>query len=217
MKLLLARHGNTFSPDMTPVFVGARDDMPLVEEGLRQAERFAQLLRLRSTNIDAVYCGPLKRTRQFAEIVISSLQLPSPPVIDERLNELDYGEWSGKTNDEVIARFGEDVLAGWNDNSIWPHHCGWQSSPEEIAQQAATFVKDLNKKYSNGQTVLLVSSNGRLRYFLKMVPAVFDQKAADKSLKVAPGNFCQMDFTEGKASLDFWNESPKAALKATQV
>ena len=210
MKLLLARHGNTFSPDMTPVFVGARDDMPLVEEGKRQAERFAEFLKANKTQIKAVYCGPLKRTREFAEIVISSLNLAVSPLIDQRLNELDYGEWSGKTNEEVVARFGEQTLKGWNDNSIWPNKCGWKSSPDEIVGEVSSFVDDLLTSYRVDDTVLAISSNGRLRYFLKLLPGVFEQRAELKSLKVAPGNFCQLEFREA-VKLDCWNQSPQNA------
>jgi broad specificity phosphatase PhoE len=207
MKLLLARHGNTFSPDMTPVFVGARDDMPLVDEGKRQAERFAEFLKANKTQIKAVYCGPLKRTREFAEIVVSTLKLAITPVIDQRLNELDYGDWSGRTNEEVVAKFGENALKGWNDSSIWPTGCGWGASPTEIADEVSSFVDDLLTNYGVEDTVLAVSSNGRLRYFLKLAPGLFEQRAERKSLKVAPGNACQLEFRDG-VRLDYWNQSP---------
>jgi len=212
MKLLLARHGNTFSPEMTPVFVGSREDMPLVAEGYRQAERFAELIKLQQSKISAVFCGPLKRTRQFAETVISTLQLDLKVEIDDRLDELDYGDWSGKTNGEVEAMFGESALAAWNDDAVWPSDCNWQPSSEEVVRQVTSFVDDLQLRHLAHETILSVTSNGRLRYFLKLVPGAFEEKAQQKKLKVAPGNACQLDFADGKASLVAWNQSPQMVL-----
>ena len=40
MKLILARHGNTFGPQDKVTWVGSTNDLPLVEEGLAQAQRF---------------------------------------------------------------------------------------------------------------------------------------------------------------------------------
>jgi broad specificity phosphatase PhoE len=214
VKLILARHGNTFSPEMTPVFVGSADDMPLVAEGEAQAARFAQLLAMRKIQPAAVYCGPLKRTRLFASIVHSALKLKDIPVIDDRLNELDYGGWSGKTNEQVESEFGASVLKNWNDHSQWPEGCGWGSTPEDLAEQVKSFVSDLLRRHAVDDAVLCVSSNGRLRYFLKLMPGLFEEKAADKTLKVAPGNGCQIDFDGGKAKLAYWNESPARALKS---
>jgi len=217
MRLVLARHGNTFSPDVVPVFVGSKDDMPLVEEGYRQAERFAKLLKMRDIKLDAIYCGPLQRTRKFAELVAASLNLDLPFTIDERLNELDYGGWNGKSNDEIIEQFGQTAFDGWNDASVWPTNSGWPSSPEELGSQVRSFVEDLMKQYSGDSTILVITSNGRMRYFLKLIAGAFEQRQKERTLKVAPGNFCQLTFGESKPTLQSWNESPAKTLKSFEV
>jgi broad specificity phosphatase PhoE len=217
MKLLLARHGNTFSPGAVPVFVGSKDDMPLVEEGYRQAERFAELLKIRKIKPDAIYCGPLQRTRKFAELVAASLHLDLPLIIDERLNELDYGGWNRKSNDEIIAQFGQSVFDGWNDASIWPTNSGWPSSPEELGEQVRSFIADLKNQHPGDETILVVTSNGRMRYFLKLINGAFEQHQKDHALKVAPGNFCQLTFGDSEPTLQSWNESPSKALKSLEV
>jgi probable phosphoglycerate mutase len=214
MKLLLARHGNTFSPEMTPVFVGAQNDLPLVSEGYRQAERFAKWVQShfqaenKNVKLAAVYCGPLKRTRQFAQQVIQSLKLDLSTIIDERLNELDYGAWSGKTNEQVMSQFGEEALKGWNDHSSWPDGCNWGSSPTEIAREVGSFVDDLVRNHKHDETILAVSSNGRLRYFLQLISGCFEEKALDKSLKVSPGNACEIEIEASGIRLISWNQSP---------
>lgn len=213
MKLLIARHGNTFTQEMIPVFVGSANDMPLVDEGERQASRFSQFCKMRGLVPAAVYCGPLLRTRRFAEIVCQELGLPCVPVMDERLNELDYGGWSGKTNEQVVAEFGEAALKQWNDHGVWPADSNWGAAPEAVIADLNSYVADLHKRHAPDDVVLSVSSNGRLRYFLKFIPQLFDEMAANKNLKVAPGNACQITMDEtGNFKLDFWNESPAKVL-----
>ena len=213
MKLLLARHGNTFTSEMTPVFVGSANDLPLVEEGERQAQRFAEFCKLQVLPISAVYCGPLKRTRRFADIVCSQLGLSCSSIVDERLNELDYGGWSGKTNEQVATEFGDAALKNWNDHAVWPTASNWGASEESVVSAVKQYINDLCTRHDDDDVVLSVSSNGRLRYFLKLMPELFDEMAAAKKLKVAPGNACLLTLTkDGSCTFDFWNESPAKAL-----
>jgi len=55
--------------------------------------------RLAGTGIAAVYASPLDRTRETAEIIARRLALPV--TICDDLNELDFGEWTGSTFDQV--------------------------------------------------------------------------------------------------------------------
>ena len=48
MKVVLARHGNTFGPGDTPVWVGAREDYPLVEKGREQSTAIGTYLNRHS-------------------------------------------------------------------------------------------------------------------------------------------------------------------------
>ena len=45
MRLILARHGNTFGPGDTPVWVGAREDLPLTDKGRVQSIQFGLALK----------------------------------------------------------------------------------------------------------------------------------------------------------------------------
>jgi broad specificity phosphatase PhoE len=69
----------------------------LSERGRAEAEGAAQ--RLAGLEIASIYASPLERTRETAEIVGQHLSLPVNILGD--LAELDFGEWTGKTFDEV--------------------------------------------------------------------------------------------------------------------
>lgn len=68
MLLLLARHGNTFEKSDKVVWVGARTDLPLTGKGKEQAQALAAGLQPLASRIKRVIAGPLKRTREHAEI-----------------------------------------------------------------------------------------------------------------------------------------------------
>lgn len=117
MKLILARHGNTFSANDKVCWVGSQNDLPLVESGVAQAQRAADSLR--HVDLAGIYCAPLKRTKKFAEIIESTNERNAPsPVEDGRLTELDYGRWSGLSDAEIVDKFGEKTLRAWVDKSI---------------------------------------------------------------------------------------------------
>lgn len=88
-RIYLIRHGETTS-NRAATFVGSTD-MPLNDEGFRQAGMIADYLADRP--IEEVYSSGLTRARQTAQSVADRFGLPVIQVPE--LNELDYGEWEG--------------------------------------------------------------------------------------------------------------------------
>ena len=64
-----------------------------------RAEIAAVASRLAGAKIDAIYASPLQRTRETAEILSERLALPVQ--YREEVIELDFGEWTGLTADEI--------------------------------------------------------------------------------------------------------------------
>ncbi len=186
MKLLLARHGNTFGPGDTPVWVGAEQDMPLVESGQAQARTLGDALKEARLTPTRIITGPLKRTLEYAAIV---RDLTDGPVveIDHRLREINYGAWGGKTTDEIIATHGETLVRAWNDRGQWPEQAAWEPPLSDLRRDLKLLVNDIQDKAGEDDLILLVSSNGILRFFLDLVPGAFALKARDMTLKTATG------------------------------
>jgi probable phosphoglycerate mutase len=78
-----------------------RLDSPLTPAGREQTRRHA--VALKTMAIDAIFTGPLGRTRETARIIGDALALQ--PVIVDDLAELDHGAFSGLTGEEIDARF----------------------------------------------------------------------------------------------------------------
>jgi broad specificity phosphatase PhoE len=204
MRILLSRHGNTFAPDSPVVCAGARNDLLLVDSGKIQAQKLEQYLEKSHIIPAAVYCSPLQRTIEYAQIAVGTIK----PIIDPRLNELDYGDWTGLTSQQIIDCFGQTAWENWEKNSLWPVTGHWGSSEEKIITEVQSFADDLTKKHSTDDTVLVISSNGRLRYFLTLIPGTFETYVQQQTFKVATGNMCEMVYNHKQWSLTYWNISP---------
>ncbi len=214
MKIILSRHGNTFSATDPVVWVGATQDLPLVDSGILQAQCLAQALKKTNIHPKVVYCGPLKRTRDYATIVLEQLHSSKKPIVDSRLNEIDYGNWAGLTNTQ-IQEIGEgEELSAWENLSVWPKFAGWEGTPTHMVKEIREFSKDLITQYDPTDTILVVSSNGRLRYFLKLIPGLFEQTVQDKMFKVATGNICLLTYENRKWQMQFWNKKPEYLLQS---
>jgi len=202
MRLILARHGNTFEPGETPVWVGANEDLPLATKGLEQAETLGRALCDADARPTHIISGPLKRTRRAAEIVQSLTETGGIIEIDERLKEIDYGSWGGRSDDEITASWGEAAIANWREKNIRPEGADWSPAECEIESHVAAVLGDALKRDG---VVLIVTSNGILRYFHKAMGFQGDAK-------VKTGHVCGAQIVETHMKPLFWNHDPVADL-----
>lgn len=205
--LLFARHGNTFGPGDKVVWVGRETDLPLVEKGLQQAAAAAEALRRKDLIPDAIYCASLQRTRRFAEIVAEALGLCAPQ-IDGRLDELDYGAWAERSNDEILAADPSAAAAmeAWNSGDIWPENVGWISRRETVMEDLRSFAED-RLAPGRHERPLVVSSNGTLRFLPRLL---LEKSAQLPSFKMRTGHLGRIARRNGVAELGSWDTAPDA-------
>lgn len=96
MNLYLIRHGQQAS-------MLCNVDVALSAAGRRQAELAAE--RLAGYPLEALYSSTMLRAKQTAEIIGRRIGLENQ-VIDG-VEEIHFGEWEGKTDEEIAARYGE--------------------------------------------------------------------------------------------------------------
>lgn len=208
MRLLLARHGNTFGPGDKVVMAGSSNDLPLVQRGGEQAEALGKYLLAQNLVPTVVCAGPLRRQHRTAEIIMECSGIPGEPLKDDRLNEVNYGPWTGLSDDEVIEKFGKNAIENWQKQSQFPEN--WPEQESDVRQRVSDFANDLLKNWIEDEnTVLAVSSNGVLRYFLTLAKGAFEKAVEDGTFKVKTGHLCQMSYTNGAWSVDFWNKNPE--------
>ncbi|MBY5532306.1 histidine phosphatase family protein [Rhizobium leguminosarum] len=101
--LFLVRHAA--HDNVGNFLAGCTAGISLGEAGRLQVQRLGQ--RLRREDINEIYTSPRERTRETAEGIASACGL-SLPQTDEALDEVNFGDWSGKTfevlNDDPLWR-----------------------------------------------------------------------------------------------------------------
>jgi probable phosphoglycerate mutase len=137
-QLLVIRHGQT-EWSMVGKHTG-RTDIPLTEQGRREALAAARTLR--GWNIGRFYSSPLQRARKTAELVGPSRSVE----VDDRLVEWDYGDFEGLTTPEVRER-----IAGW---SVWTHEMTHGESVEEVGARADAFLQEVFEEVPSGNVAV---------------------------------------------------------------
>lgn len=108
MTLYLVRHGEIQS-NLDKVYAGWNEE-PLTERGIRQAQRAGEALK--EKEIDALYCSPLQRAVQTAQIMGEAIG--KVPVTDDHFKEMRLGPWEGLSEDQIADAYPEEWRI-WNE------------------------------------------------------------------------------------------------------
>ncbi|MGZ4689203.1 MAG: histidine phosphatase family protein [Acidimicrobiia bacterium] len=139
--IIFARHGET-EANRQRLALGRADPL-LTERGAQQAEALAA--KLGNSGIETVFTSPLLRARATAEPIAAAAGVEL--VVDDRLLELDYGEW-----DEMsFADLPPAALAQWRNDPTFAPPGG--ESLRDVTTRVAGFCLDV----LDGPNVVAVS------------------------------------------------------------
>ena len=151
MRLFLVRHGETESNRLNLVL--GRDDVPLNERGLWQAERVARALAREP--LAAVYSSPLQRALDTARAVAAPHGLAVQ--IEQGLIEMDIGEADGLTLAEVGSRY-PGLLEAWASEEGPDQPMPGGERLVDVQERAWAAVQDLAARHAD-ETVAAVAHN----------------------------------------------------------
>ena len=127
----LVRHGDTGIKNRIS---GRMTGVHLNETGRRQAERMAE--RFTGIAVESLYSSPVERAVETAQPIGQNLDLTIQ--IAEAVSEIDYGEWTGKSFDELsldsgwqsfnVFRSGAQVPGGENILQVQRRFVGWMEN-----------------------------------------------------------------------------------------
>jgi probable phosphoglycerate mutase len=203
-RLYFVRHGATqlTAEDRFSGAVG----VDLSDEGRWQVARLAD--RLDSEGIKAVYCSPLSRTVETAEILAKPLALT--PIRRDGLREISHGRWEGLTRREVEERYPDEYEA-WEEDPF-------TFAPEEgesglgVLARALPVVREIVVRHP-GERVLVVSHKATLRLILSSLLG-FDARGYRDRLDQSPACLNVVDFKDPvRARLMLFNDTSHYADK----
>ena len=152
MKIGWVRHGRTAWNALGKI--QGQTDIPLNEEGKQQAERLALRLAANEIEWDAVISSDLMRARETARTIAEKLGVPLLPP-DHRLRERFFGEIEGTTEEERLARWGED----------WRTTFEGQETDAAVFARGMSFIKEWREQ-KPGQRLLVVTHGSFLNQML---------------------------------------------------
>ncbi len=187
-RMVLIRHGQTeWSKDGRHT---GRTDVPLLNEGCRQAQVAGQLLRAHGlTTFDQVLTSPLRRAAETCELA------GFEGVTDPDLAEWDYGEYEGLTSDEIRAR-----RPGW---TLWNDGVPGGERASDVARRADRVIE--RAMQHDGDT--LCFAHGHVLRVLAArwlgLPPV-----AGRLFLLEPGHLCVLGWEREARVIALWNRAP---------
>ncbi|MFC4373433.1 histidine phosphatase family protein [Nocardia halotolerans] len=150
MTVILLRHGVSTS-NTARTLAGHTPGVELTERGTEQAAAVAD--RLATLPIEHIACSPLLRCQRTVAGLADKLGLE--PQHDERLIEVDYGEWTGRPIAELLSEPLWKVVQGHASGAVFPGGEGLA----QVQQRAVAAIRDTERRLADkaGRDVLWVA------------------------------------------------------------
>ncbi len=154
MKLFLIRHT---SVAVKGGICYGQSDVGVADSFEEEKKRVAA--HIENIQFDEIYSSPLTRCKLLAEGLFEQKEI----VFDERLKELNFGDWELKTWDDIYA---EPKGKVWMDNFLTLPTLNGESYPEMV-KRIALFFQELKK--GKLESVVVVTHAGVIRIFKSLI------------------------------------------------
>ena len=160
-QIIFLRHGQAKN-NTERILAGRTEGVPLTEIGIKQAEETAELLK--HMNISTIYSSPIERAKHTAEIAgkYNSLDV----TIDDRLNELDMGKFTGMPYDDIFKSHGNVFMKFYNGELEIAHN-GVETF-SNVKKRVLEIVEHVIEKHPD-ENVLLVTHMDPIKAMLSTI------------------------------------------------
>jgi broad specificity phosphatase PhoE len=157
LNVYLLRHGQTQWNAEGNRYCG-RTDIPLTETGIQQAQRVRD--QFGDLAFSAVYSSPLERAYRTAVIAGGREDV----IKDQRLIEVDFGDWEGKTKEAFFEENG-GLWINWMNDPATSKAGGTGETGMDVVQRVEDFFNEVLNRHPSGN-ILVVGHNGINRLYL---------------------------------------------------
>ncbi len=197
MELFLIRHGQT-DYNAQRRWQG-RVDVPLNIAGREQAVKIRELLRLETIRLAKIYTSPLVRATETADIISNHV---TPIFIDERLVEINLGDYDGRYEDDISQEIGKRDYENWRSRNFTLPAPGGESIAD-VMVRAKDFLDEIAKSKSNEQ-LGIVAHQGLLIALKSVISGQSELTALD--------GYKQMN-----SEVDVWEIAAKQRLRTIKI
>ncbi|MGJ9385648.1 histidine phosphatase family protein [Salipaludibacillus sp. CF4.18] len=189
LDIFLVRHGITkWNQDKR--YLGHSDEsvLPGVFEEMSELKQ-----ELNKYSFDTIFTSDLKRCRETSDYLVGNKL--NECIVDQRLRELHFGEWEGKTYEELKTNH---VYRNWIDD--------WESYNPPTGETAIQFKSRINEflgevyekaqsKTCNHNQVLVITHGGVIKYILSSLKE--SSSIWDFKIKHGNGVRISLEYQEG--------------------
>lgn len=191
MKLYLIRHGQTdWNIERR---IQGQQDIPLNETGRFQADCLTKAMK--DKKLTAIYTSPQIRAYATAQAAAGDNPVPIIPL--KELMEINYGDWEGRTAEELLERDGERYKAWWD-------------RPAEVAPPGGETVIQVDERCLKAWELIktriegniaIVSHGGLLAHFMEQILKDSGEEGGERVVHNASITTFEYDPETGRVAL----------------
>jgi 2,3-bisphosphoglycerate-dependent phosphoglycerate mutase len=159
--LVLARHGQS-EWNLKNLFTGWKDP-GLTDLGVEEAREAGRRLKALGVQFDIAYTSDLSRAQRTCKLILEEIGQPDlQTIMDQALNERDYGDLSGLNKDDARQRWGEEQVHLWRRSYDVPPP-GGESLKDTVARVLPYYIREILPRVMRGERVLVAAHGNSLR------------------------------------------------------
>ena len=193
-ELFLIRHGETLWTKEKRY--QGHTDTDLTPHGKRQARALAR--RLRSVTFDAIYSSPLKRAHETAAILARAAGARFQ--MDAGLKEISFGDWEGRSAQELIKKRDRRFLGWQKGNFAKPP--GGESMPH-FKKRVGSFLGKILNRHPAGRLALVTHGGPAKIMLFEMLRLSMNFWWA---FRVEPASLSRLLIAPGIRQVVLWND-----------
>ena len=163
MRLYIVRHGETKRNIERRLSGG--EEVPLNERGIRQAIQTRDYLK--EVDFDLIISSPSERARNTAEIIADGRDVPF--WTDERIHEIDWGDWDGHPNAGDSEEMALEMRLFYHD-PLHFHGAPHGETLIDVRERGRDFFRELiSKRELYGKNILILTHACAVRGILNLL------------------------------------------------
>lgn len=163
MRLYFVRHGES-EANLLHEFSNRGIKHGLTDRGRQQAQVLAQSLQ--SVPVAAIFCSPLLRAQQTAEIL--AIALGAQYQVTDALREFDCGILESESDDASWDQYWQLVEA-WLVRQEWDRRIEQGESLSDIRRRFVPFIENVISTHYDTEAIVLVGHGGTYRCMLPLI------------------------------------------------
>ncbi len=159
--VFIARHGQ--NEDNANGILNGHRDLPLTDLGRFQARQLGEGLVELGLTFDVIYCSPLSRAKETAEIVSQILGMSELPTVIEDLIERDFGVMTGKPQTDIARLCAPDIIQA-EAITYFLSPEGAETFPQ-LVERGGTALQTIRQLHTEGRVLVVCHGDfGKMMY-----------------------------------------------------